>query len=384
MSIFPCASWSFSLEERIGEAIYFEQSIILISMKTFDRNEIVEEDVLLQFDVMKYVRIAKKYWKRILLWGICSAVLGVAFSFTFPKGYKVVTKLAPELSLRSNSLTSLASMAGINMSMLGNNNDALLPTVYPEIVSSVPFITDLFDMPVGEKTLYDYMQEDQKASLIGTVFSLPGRITDAIKDFVSNSSEEDIEEDIPIDSFRLTAEQYAVYKSIVRSISIVVDKKTFIVTITVFMQDSEVAASLAKEVCESLRKYVIKYRTEKTQQVVDYLNVVVESSRQEYFEAQANYARYADSHQGITRQSEQLESLRLQNIMNLKYQLYSSLSQQLQQSTVQLHEEAPVFAEIVPSTVPLRKAEPQRKKFMISFFILGLAIGFGISLKKDK
>lgn len=338
-------------------------------------------DGFIRIDVMEYIKPVRKNWKKILLYGLCSAVIGVAFSFTFPKEYKVVTRLAPELSLRSNSLTSLASIAGINMNMLGNNNDAILPTVYPDIVTSVPFVTELFDMPVGDKTLYDYILEDQKSSLFSMVLSIPSSIVSSMIGLFKK--DDDIEDgDAAIDNFHLTKEQFKVFKSISRMISVSVDKKTFVVTIMVIAQDRFIAADLAKAVNDNLRKYVVKYRTDKTRQVVDYLKVALETSREEYYDSQKKYATYVDRNQSVTMQSFQIEKQRLQNDMNLKYQLFTSLSQQLQQQEVQLLQESPVFAEVIPATVPLRKYKPMRMRFLVVFFILGCALAAVSEIRK--
>lgn len=346
------------------------------------KERIEENEDFIQIDVMKYIKPVLKNWKKILLFGLCSAVLGVAFSFTFPKEYKVVTRLAPELSLRSNSLTSLASIAGINMNMLGNNNDALLPTVYPDIVSSVPFITELFDMPVGEKTLYDYILNDQKSSLLSKIISAPFNFVSYLIDLIKHEDEAEDDGVSVIDNFSLTKEQYKVFKAIGKLISVSVDKKTFIVTIVVTAQDKLVAATLAEEVNKNLRKYVVNYRTDKTRQVVEYLKLALETSREEYYNAQAKYASYSDRNQNVMLQSFLIEKQRLQNDMNLKFQLFSSLSQQLQQQEVQLHQETPVFAEVIPATVPLRKYKPMRMRFLVVFFAIGCALAAFFVIRK--
>lgn len=349
------------------------------------KENFIEDDDFIKIDVMKYITPVLKNWKKILLVGLCSAVIGVAFSFTFPKEYKVVTRLAPELSLRSNSLTSLASIAGINMNMLGNNNDALLPTVYPDIVSSVPFITGLFDMPVGEKTLYGYMTEDTKRPHVEKVLAVPSKAVSCFVRLFKNDTEDELTEgdSSSLNTFNLTKDQYSVYKALRNMISVSVDKKTFMVTITVVAQDKYVAADLARNVNDKLRKYVIDYRTDKTRQVVDYLKEALEVSREDYYQAQRRYAVYSDRHQNVMMQSYQIERQRLQNEMNLKFQLFSSLSQQLQQHEVQLQQETPVFAEVVPATVPMRKFKPSRMSFLFGFFILGCFVSFVVFIRKS-
>ena len=56
--------------------------------------------------------------------------------------------LAPESSKNNSSLSSIASMLGVGGMSAGNEADALSVLLYPDIVSSTPFMIDLFDTPV--------------------------------------------------------------------------------------------------------------------------------------------------------------------------------------------------------------------------------------------
>ena len=349
-------------------------------MDEYMDNDVQEtDDEIFSIDLKKYVDIAKSNWKKILLWGFASAVLGGLLSFGIPREYKVVSKVAPELSLRSNSLTSLASMAGINMNMLSNNNDALLPTVYPEIIKSVPFVTDLFSMPANDTTLYAYIKDETKDPLISTVLSWPFKLLGAV---VSKIKGEEVDVNGTVDTYHLTREQFMIYKKLARDIKVEVDKKSFLVTVTVTAQSPYVAADMSRAVIENLKRYVTEYRTGKAKQNADFLEVALEKARTEYYESQSRYARYCDTHQEMLSQSNMVEKQRLQNDMNLKYQLFSSMSQQYQQAQITVRQETPVFAEVVSPTIPVRKSKPSRSKYAICFALLGIAGVMVYSTKK--
>ena len=123
-------------------------------------------------DIKALVLKVLKKWKTILLWMVVAGAIGVFIGFCTPKVYSVSSKLSPELMSRvnSSSLSSLASLAGVSMSSLSGNSDAIRPDLYPEIISSVPFIVDLFEVPVQivEKkdtvrtSYYDYIENHQK------------------------------------------------------------------------------------------------------------------------------------------------------------------------------------------------------------------------------
>lgn len=103
------------------------------------------------------------------------ALAGLVIGFSIPKEYTVTVKLAPEIQGGKTSLGglgSLASIAGINMGNM-NSADAVSPDLYPDIVQSVPFMTELFGVEVADakdrKTmpLYDYVSEELQGPVVG-------------------------------------------------------------------------------------------------------------------------------------------------------------------------------------------------------------------------
>ena len=111
----------------------------------------------------------------------CAVVLALGVAFSVPKRYTVEVALAPESSgdVDMGGLSSLASMAGINIGGMGS--DAIVPDLYPMIVHSKDYLVRLFDIPVttmdGElsTTYYDYLLEHYTAQKAAQV------IIDAVK-----------------------------------------------------------------------------------------------------------------------------------------------------------------------------------------------------------
>lgn len=351
-------------------------------MNQFDSDhEYSVEELVSNADFAKYWEKVKASWKLVLFSVCISAVLGLVIGFSIPKKYKVVTKLAPELSNSAvNRLSSLATLAGMNANVLGSS-DAVYPMIYPEIIYSSNFLVDLFDMPVqiaGQEpmTLYEYVRDHTRQPWWSAVFGLPGKLVSLLK----NEEEED--RDVPVDPYRLTMEQARVAKSIGSAIKATVEKKTLMITIETTMQNPVVAADLARYVDEKLKKYVADYRTDKVRENVLYLEGVLEQTREDYYSAQKKYASYLDSHRNLILQSVKVEAERLQNDMNLKYSLYNSVVQQLQSARLKVQQETPVFTEIVPATVPLRASSPSKKKILAAFLFLGLIAGVAVALSK--
>ena len=357
--------------------------------KEFERQESSET---IDLDIKAMFRKLKSSWKIVMKWTGCAIVAGLLIGFSIPREYDVISKLAPELSsTATNRLTSLTSLLSMSSSMLGTT-DAVYPMVYPDIVHSVPFITSLFSMPVdvtdsdGPRTtdLYDYVLNYTRASWWNYVITFPFKAVGWISCLFSPKDDETDNEDVPVDNFHLTQKQNIAYKMLSRSIVAEIDKKTMGITITVTAQDPVVAANLAREVNETLKRTVTEYRVDKAKKDVEYYQAIYDESRQNYLTAQRAYANFMDSHQGIVLQRVLAERDRLQNEMTLLYQLYNSTAQQLQAAKAKVQQETPVFAEIIPPTIPAKPARPSKIKILFGFAFLGFIIGCIIALASKK
>ena len=151
-----------------------------------------------------------------------------------------------------------------------------------------------------------------------------------------------------------------------------VDKKTGITTVSVTLQDPLVAATMTDTVVVKLQEYITAYRVSKAQQDCDYLEELYKARQQEYYDAQQNYARYMDANKGVILQSALTEGERLQNDMNLAFQVYSQVAAQLQVARAKVQEAKPVFAVVEPATVPLQPSGTGKKVILLAFVFLAV------------
>lgn len=294
-------------------------------------------------------------------------VLGIIIALSIPKQYTVTVTLSPEMGgdKSSGGLASLAS-SFLGGGATSNNNDALNVTLAPDIVSSTPFVLDLFDTRVqtldGEldTTLVAYLDE-QKQPWWGYIKAAPGLTIGAIKSLFTEESDTTA----TLNPFQLTEKEAAKVKELKQSILAEVDKKTAMTTITVTLQDPKVTAIVADSVVGKLQEYIINYRIKKAKEDCAYLEELYKERQQEYYDAQSKYAHYFDSNRNIAFQSVRAEQERLQNDMNLAYQVYSQVAQQLQVARAKIQEEKPVFAVVEPATIPLLPSGTSRKTILI-------------------
>lgn len=299
-------------------------------------------------------------------------VLGIIIALSTPKQYTVSVTLAPEMGSDSKSggLASLAS-SFLGSGSLGTSTDALNAALSSEIVSSTPFLLELFDTRVQtldeelDTTLVAYLDE-QRGSWMGAVLAAPGMAIGFIKELFA----EEPDTVTTLNPFQLTKKESQKVEFLRKNIVADIDKKTGITTLSVTLQDPKVTAMVADSVVTKLQQYIINYRIAKAKEDCAYLEQLYKERQQEYYDAQQCYARYVDANKSLVLQSVRTEQERLQNDMNLAFQVYSQVSQQLQIARAKIQEEKPVFAVIEPATVPLLASSTSRKVTTLGIMVL--------------
>ena len=345
-----------------------------------------------EIDIMELLRKLFKEWKLILKWCGIAAVAGLVIGFSIPREYSVTSKLAPESVTKSGggALGSLASLAGINLGAM-SSSDAVSPDLYPDIVSSTPFVVELFPIRVDfehrkddvSTDYYTYLKEYTRQPWWSVVMAAPFRALGWFTGLL-RGREEPVEGYADLDPSALTPEQEEIADAIRKNISLMVDKKTSILALTVTAQDPHVAARVSEEVIGRVQTYVTNYRTEKSRQDRDYYQKLYDESQANYFAAQQRYASYVDRNQGVILQSVRTEQTRLQNEMELSFQLYNACAQQLQAAKAQVQQETPVFTIIDPPQVPLRRSKPNKVIILAAcIFLAGAGTSFWILWGRD-
>lgn len=333
-------------------------------------NEINGEEK--EIDLME---LAMKLWaqrKRIAKWCVCGAVAGLVVAFSIPREYTSSVKLAPEITdgkAGGSGLSALASMAGFSAGS-ASGADAVYPQLYPDVVGSIPFLTDLFDVKVETKadhevfTVRQYLENETRSPWWSMILGLPGKIVGLFK------SSEDIDENHKLDNFQLTVDENRLVDQLSKLVTASVDQKTSVVTIAVTMQDPLVSAILADTVVTRLQEYITDYRTNKARNDLAYAELLNEEARANYYDAQQRYASYLDHNQGIAFRSAQTERDRLENEASLAFSLYNQTAQQVQKARAKVQETTPVYAVISPATVPVKPVKPRKAMILIGFVFL--------------
>lgn len=329
-------------------------------------------------DEINIMELISKLWKKrwmIIRWCVVGAVIGLVAGFSIPKTYKAGVTFAPETQQKTNSsVSSIASMMGVN---LNNSIDAFSVEMYPDIVHSTPFIVELFDLPVTFErkdsvittSLVEYMKEYQKSPWWSAVIQAPFKVLGWVMSIGQEKEEEDTIAG-PLNPSNLPKDERGVVKFFAENIMVNVDKKTGKTDMSLELQDPLVVATVMEAVTENLKNYMSDYRTSKARQDIENLEVICNERKADYYKAQQAYAQFVDANKSVIRQSAQAEQERLQQEMNLAYQVYSQVATQLEGARIQAEQAKPVFAIINPVTVPIKKTAPSKAKMLVIFTFL--------------
>lgn len=335
-------------------------------------NEYIEQEES-SIDFGQIFAVLKKH-KR-LYYKVLSIVFVVACVFTLGlrNYYTCEVLLSPELSTkssRSSGLAALATQFGMNLGSNMMATEALFPTVYPELMNSVDFKASLFNVPVHKKdstriiSYYDYLAYEQKPSWWDAAISAPFKVLAEL------ILQEDTIDQHRVDPFMLTKEQSRIVKMIDKKVVCDVDKKTMVISINVTDQDPLICATIADSVQRRLQNFITDYRTKKAKVDLEYNRKLFKEAKARYDKARQLYASYSDANQDMILQSYKTKLIDLENEMQLQFNNYNAVAQQLQLAEAKVQEDTPAFTTLQSATVPVKKAGPGRAKMVLIFLFL--------------
>lgn len=297
---------------------------------------------------------------------------GIIIGFSLPRTYQVDVNLSPESGVSATGgLSGIASMFGLGSASAGFGEDALTFNMFPEIVKTNPFALEMLQIPIQTQKgdsiiLYDYLDTEKK-SWWGYAMGAPGMLIGGIKSLFKEEQKDSIK---AIDPFRLTPEQSGRIGMLKKILEVKTDKKNNMTKVTVSLQDPLAAAIVADSAVHKLQEYITDYRTRKAKQDYDFQLSLCKQYKKEYFEAQQEYAKFADANRNVILQTVTSEKERLQKNLTLAEQIYSQSMGQLQVLRGKVQEAKPVFAVVEPATVPLVPASPKKMLIIIAFAFL--------------
>lgn len=327
--------------------------------------------------------------KTIVRFIIIFGIIGLFIALFSEKEYIASTTVVPQVSTAKigGNLGGLAAIAGINIGGSGSKEN-IPPSLYPEIVKSIPFQKELLKIPLSfsdvkkEITYKEYYEKYKKSGVLSIIKSytigLPNKIFSLFKK--KSVSIPELETD---SIYRVSMEENTLFKQLQGQLTLDINSKDGFIKISFSMPEALPSAQMTKEVRRLLQKAIINFKTQKTKDEFSFIKGRYIELKEDFEKKQSTLARFIDRNQGLVTSRSQSRLEILKSECSLARNIYSELAKQLETQKIKLKENTPIFTVIEPVSVPVVKSKPKRLMILIIWLFLGgiLSVGFVLSSK---
>ena len=334
-----------------------------------------------------------KIWaqrKLILIVTGIAIVIGLLVAFLSPVEYSASCTVVPQQTEKSGgNLAGIASMMGVNLGS-GMSGETLSPTVYPNIVKSAPFCSDIMQTKIiTEKssvpiTLYEYYTEDKykNKNLLSIIakytIGLPGTILSAIAPNDSKYLGQTIYSDsITGKVISLSEDERKVYEIISNNIQLELNSKDGYIVLGYTFGEPEAVAQITQSLYTTLDRYVRNFKAQKEEDNLRFVQSSYKDARNDFLTKQANLAAFQDANRDLASATSRSTLQRLTSEYDIAFTVYNELAKQLEQAKLAVKQSTPVLTVIDPVVVPNQKSAPRRAMILVVFTFLGLILGIG-------
>lgn len=332
--------------------------------------------------------------KSVLIFGI----VGVIVAITTPKEFIAKTVMVPayggdgsaKLGGLSN-LGGLAAMAGLSLN--ATSGSELSPLVYPQIVNSLPFQLDLMNTPLDfpeykrPVTLFEYYTSPQKDNIVlkytiglpKLILGIPDKIFSIFRAETPIPSSWNNQSNL----IELTKNQSDVRLLLSEIISLNVNTKDGLITLSSTMPEARAAAQLGQKAQILLQQYVTEFKIKKAKANLDFIQQRYDETAIKFETAQEKLALFRDRNKNVSLATAKTEEEKLISQYSLILSIFSELSKQLEQAKIQVKQETPVFTIIEPVSIPLKKSKPDRITIILIWLLIGTFSGIGYLVGKE-
>ena len=361
-----------------------------------DTNQIDATRVEHADDEIDLIQLAKTLWqgrRTVIRITLIFMVLGLFIALFSAKEYTASTTMVPQAaeggSKLGGSLGGLAAMAGINLGSMGGGS-AIPPTLYPQIVGSIPFQKELMQTPLSieghekEVSLEHYYQDIYSPGIFGYIkkysIGLPGVILKAIR---GNRIDAMLASQSDSKLLSISQDEKELIEKLSDQLSLEVNDKDGYVSLSARMPEAKAAAQLAKKAQELLQQAITDFKIQKAKDQLAFVENRYAEKQKEFDAVQQKLAKFRDRNKNVSTAMAQTELERLQAEYNLVYGVYSELAKQLETQKIQVKEDTPVFTIIEPVSIPIEKSKPKRPMILVIWIFLGGIVGVGMVFGKE-
>ena len=336
------------------------------------------------------IAIAKKIWparKLVIMVTAISFIIGCIVALSSPIVYESHTTFVPQTSDQNSSsstdLSSLASLAGVNLNSGASIDNYISPLLYSKIIDSDEFSLTLVNEELiflnGDRlTVKDYL-------LLGSNnFSVVGFIKKyTIGLFTRDKKNEIVSDLIHKDYNFINSDDYGIIKSFRGKFSIEVNKKEGYINVLANDKDPFISTQLVKLITKNLQSRIISLRTNKIKEQLDYSKEQYEQKKDEFEILQNSLAEFKDSNKNISTAVFLSEREKLESEYQLQQRILMSLASEYNSNKIKLNKDTPIFSVLDEVSVPNERSKPKRKQIAMISMFFGIILSIGYVLAKE-
>ncbi|MEG0796788.1 MAG: Wzz/FepE/Etk N-terminal domain-containing protein [Odoribacter sp.] len=310
--------------------------------------------------------IAKLWRRRKVIGGIVLIFLltGTATAFLLPRKYTARCTLGLEVEDKTTriSVEGMSAFQSTNIADMRNTR-IVTPSMYPDILFSVPFQKELIYAPLfsdrGKDSLsfYDYL-----------IFQNKQKMTD--------------DHGTTVGVQQLSKEEEKCLGYLKKALNIELNNKDGYLKLSVDMDDPQMAARMAYQMQQMLQNYIAKFRIAKAQAGLDFIEGRYVEVKHDLEQKQQALIDFREQNKNQSSIQLETEEKILTNDYELFFGLYSDIVQQREKAKMQVKEDMPILTVIEPVVVPTDPSKPKRGLVILASLFLGLFVGCGYVLVK--
>lgn len=353
-------------------------------MNEIKTSHYINEGEIDLLELLKKIYLEKRF---IIKSSIIAVLIGVLFALIQPNQYTSSTTFIPQLSsdvkAGASSLSGLASLAGINLGGVDGSSE-FPPTLYPQVIESVPFRLKLLSSPVNIDNeaiiLSDYILNENSFNLIGAIkkytIGLPSLIIAIFKS--EDSTAKRLSE-----IYSISEEDELLFEYLENALLLDVNDKEGFITMSFTDKNKYVAAQIANLAQSLLQDRIIEFKVKSSKELLDFTIEQYDEKKYDFEALQDQRAIFVDKNINISSSLYQNKLNRIESELSIAQSVVQQLATQVEQAKLKVNKDTPVFTTIKPVTVPFEKSAPSRATIVIVFLFLGLIFSAGYVLIRN-
>jgi uncharacterized protein involved in exopolysaccharide biosynthesis len=346
---------------------------------------------------MDYLELIRKIFinkRRLLLFTLAGLIIGVLIASTSPKEYtssSLVIIEEADGSGQMGQMGALVGLAGITLPQMQGDLAVLSSELFPDVIHSRDFLLGImkesffFHTKGKEMTLEEYYLEEKPGNIvkktIDYIFNIPAMIIGLFssQEMAVTADESNPDNEAEVLPYVLVSSSEIFAMGQLKS-RILIEDKMKLLELKVSMPEALVAAKVNAIVFERLIDYVTDYKTAKQKVNLEFIEERVAEAEEKFQQAQMTLASYRDSNQGMISRRAMTKEEQLQFEFNIAFNIYNSMKQELEQATIQLKKDTPIFTVMEKASIPLGPSKPNKPLIIIFSLFLGFFVGILFSI----